>query len=177
MLATEAALYNDEGETLAVRIVFVRDRHNRKKWIAFASTDMALSEEEIVQLYGKRWDIEVFFKICKSYLNLAREFQGLSYDSITAHTAVVMSRYIILAVQKRRNEDPRSLGELFFLMYDELNDIRFADVLAHILTSLRSVLDDCLFLSDAQVNKIIDAFISRLPNVFYYLPCDCVKCA
>ena len=25
--------------------------------------------------------IEVFFKVCKSYLNLGKEFQGLSYDS------------------------------------------------------------------------------------------------
>ena len=88
-------LYNSEGQTLPARIVFVRDRSNRKKWIAFCTTDMTLSEKDVIKLYGKRWDIEVFFKICKSYLKLAKEFQCLSYDAITAHTAVIMvSHYL-----------------------------------------------------------------------------------
>jgi len=166
LLSVEVLLYNSENERLAARIVFVRDRNNRKKWIAFATTDMSLTEEDVIQLYGKRWDIEVFFKICKSYLNLAREFQGLSYDSITAHTAVVMTRYIMLATHKRQYEDPRSLGELFHLCYDEMADIRFSDALALVLGFLREVLGDCLFLSDAQMNEIIDRFISKLSVCF-----------
>jgi len=162
LLSVEVLLYNDKDETLPARIVFVRDRNNRSKWIAFASTDMSLSEEQVIALYGKRWDIEVFFKICKSYLNLAREFQGLSYDSITAHTAVVMTRYILLVEQKRQNEDPRSLGELFHLCYDEMADIQFSDVFAIILNLLHETLAECLFLSDKQINAIIDLFIAKL---------------
>ena len=34
------------------------------------STDLTLSDEEVVRIYGKRWDIEVFFKMTKSYLCL-----------------------------------------------------------------------------------------------------------
>ena len=166
LLSVEIELYNDKNETTPARIVFVRDRNNRKKWIAFASTDMSLTEEEIVQLYGKRWSIEVFFKICKSYLNLAHEFQGLSYDSITAHTAVVMTRYIILATEKRQNEDPRSLGELFHLCYDEMPDIQFSEVLNLVLSLLRDVLLDCIFIDDEQINKIIECFISKLSTCF-----------
>jgi hypothetical protein len=170
LLSVEVMLYNDQNETIAARIVFVRDRNNRSKWITFASTDISLTEEEIVQLYGKRWDIEVFFKICKSYLNLAKEFQGMSYDCITAHTAVVMTRYIMLAAEKRCNEDPRSLGELFFLMYDELPDTQFADVLAFILDALHTVLDEYLFLDKAQINDIINKFIEKTHNYFYSSP-------
>jgi len=166
LLSVEVLLYNDKNETLPARIVFVRDRNNRNKWIAFASTDLSLSEEQVIALYGKRWNIEVFFKICKSYLNLAREFQGLSYDSITAHTAVVMTRYIILAAQKRQNEDPRSMGELFHLCYDEMADIRFSDALACILTILRETLDELLFLTEAQVKVLIDRFVCALSSFF-----------
>jgi len=162
LLSAEVSLYNDKKETLPARIVFVRDRCNRSKWIAFVSTDLTLSEEDIVALYGKRWDIEVFFKIGKSYLNLAREFQGLSYDSITAHTTVVMTRYIILAVRKRQNEDPRSLGELCCLLYDEMADIRFVDALAVILCLLKDTLHECLFMTDSQINELIDGFILKL---------------
>ena len=166
LLSVEAKLYNDKDETLPARIVFVRDRNNRKKWIAFACTDMALSEEEIIKLYGKRWDIEVFFKICKSYLNLSREFYGMSYDAMTAHTAVVMMRYVILAVHKRQNEDPRSLGELFFLMYDEVADMKFADVLALMLDMLHKALDGCFSLTDEQINMINDRFLTNLSGYF-----------
>jgi len=166
LLSVCVKLYNKDNETIDARIVYVRDRHNKKNWIALISTDMNLNEEEIIQLYGKRWDIEVFFKICKSYLNLGKEFQGLSYDTITAHTAVVLTRYMILALEKRQNEDPRALGELFFLCYDEVADIQFSEALELILSLLRSVLEEAFFLTNEQINQLIDAFILKLPEYF-----------
>jgi len=166
LLSVEVLMYNDKGETVPARIVFVRDRKNRKKWIAFGTTDTALSEKSIIQLYGKRWDIEVFFKICKSYLNLAREFQGLSYDAITAHTAIVMTRYILLAADKRHNEDNRTITEMFHSCYDEMPDITFTQTMAMLMNVLHETLHDSLFLSEAEVNAIIDAFIVAVNNEF-----------
>jgi hypothetical protein len=177
LLSVDVLLYNGEGKTLPARIVFVRDRKNRKKWIAFCTTDMSLTEEEVIQLYGKRWDIEVFFKVCKSYLNLVKEFQGMSYDSITAHTAVVLTRYIMLAVDKRQNEDPRSLGELFFLCYDEVADHSFADVLAVILRCFHEVIQDCLFLEDAEMRILIDSFVDKLSACFRDFPAQSLATA
>ncbi|GBE13567.1 transposase DDE domain protein [bacterium BMS3Bbin14] len=52
-----------------VKVVFVRHRNSRK-WLALLSTDTELADEEIVRIYGKRWDIEVFFKMAKQHLNL-----------------------------------------------------------------------------------------------------------
>ena len=52
-----------------------------------------LSEEEIIRIYGKRWQIEVFFKTCKSYLQLVSECHSLTYDALTAHVAIVFVRY------------------------------------------------------------------------------------
>ena len=166
LLSVCVKLYNQDNEMIDARIVYVRDRNNRKKWIALISTDMELSEEEIIQLYGKRWDIEVFFKVCKSYLRLGSEFRGLSYDVITAHTAIVMTRYMILALEKRQKEDPRALGELFFECYDEVADIQFAEALELILSLLRDVLEEILFLSSEQIDQLIDAFIAKLPEYY-----------
>lgn len=166
LLSVDVMIYNKNDEVIEAKIVYVRDRKNKKKWIALISTDKSLSEEEIIQTYGKRWDIEVFFKICKSYLSLSREFQGLSYDSLTAHTAVVMVRYMILAVEKRENEDPRALGELFFICYDEIADIQFLESLELILSLLREVLEEALFLNHKEVVQLIDAFIEKLPEHF-----------
>jgi hypothetical protein len=45
-----------------VKIVFVRHRHKRA-WLAILTTDIKLADEKIIRIYGKRWDMEVFFKI------------------------------------------------------------------------------------------------------------------
>ena len=80
-----------DGRSIDAKIVCVRNRANRKDWLALICTDTSLSEEEIIRIYGKRWDIEVFFKTCKSFLNLGSEYHGLSYDALTAHAALVFT--------------------------------------------------------------------------------------
>ena len=53
-----------------VKVVFVQNRNKKSEWLAILSTDCTLSEQEIVRIYGMRWDIEVFFKTTKSLLTL-----------------------------------------------------------------------------------------------------------
>src|SRR3989339_1083384 len=84
---------NDQGIPVPAKIVFVRDRRS-KKWLALLSTDIALGDEEIITAYKRRGDIEVFFKMAKSFLNLAKECQGRSYDALVAHATVVCCRYV-----------------------------------------------------------------------------------
>ena len=73
-----------------------------------------------------------------------------------------MTRYMILALGKWQKEDPRALGELFFQYYDEIADIQFAEALELILSLLRDVLEEILFLSNEQIDELIDAFIAKL---------------
>lgn len=164
LLSVMAQIYDPNNTILDVKIVYVRDRNNKKKWIGIISTDLSLSEEEIIALYGKRWSIEVFFKVCKSYLNLGKEFQGLSYDSMIAHTSIVMVRYMMLAVENRNNQDARTMGELFFLAFDELQDVQFSEALKLILNILQEILEELLFLTEEQIDSFIDAFITKLPK-------------
>jgi hypothetical protein len=82
------------GEQVSAKIVFVRDRRTKKKWLALLTTDTKLPDEEVVRIYGKRWSIEVFFKMSKSYLKLAKEFQRRSYDSMVASTAIMAHAHI-----------------------------------------------------------------------------------
>ena len=86
-------------EKIPARIVCVRNKKNKKDWISFICTNMELSPEEIIRIYGKRWQIEVFFKTCKSYLNLIGEGNSLSYDALTAHVAIVFARYLMIALE------------------------------------------------------------------------------
>jgi IS4 transposase len=68
------------GKPVPAKIVFIRDR-NSKSWLALLSTDTPLVNEEIVTLYKRRWDIETFFKMAKSFLQLAKECQSRSFDA------------------------------------------------------------------------------------------------
>lgn len=100
---------NSDNETVMAKVVFVRARNAKKKWLALLSTDLDLADEEIIQLYKRRWDIEVFFKMTKSYLKLAKEFQSRNYDALVAHTTIVFARYVILELSRRTTNDPRTL--------------------------------------------------------------------
>lgn len=129
---------------IPAKIVCVRNKSNRKDWLAFICTDTTLSEEEIIRIYGKRWQIEVFFKTCKSMLNLIGECHSLSYDALTAHAAIVFTRYMLLAMEQRQNEDQRTLGELFFFLIDEMADITFRRSLAILMDALMARLPEYL---------------------------------
>lgn len=62
-----------DGETsVPVKLVYIRNRNKRNDYLVLATTDTRLSEDEVIQLYGKRWSIEVYFKMCKQYLRLAK---------------------------------------------------------------------------------------------------------
>nr|WP_208107146.1 transposase [Halanaerobium congolense] len=79
LLSVEVTIVKDE-QSIPARIVYVRNRNKRNKYLALITTDMKLTEEEVIRIYGKRWEIEVFFKVCKSYLKLSKECRSLSYD-------------------------------------------------------------------------------------------------
>lgn len=149
---------------IPAKIVCVRNKANRKDWLAFVCTDTDLSEEEVIRIYGKRWQIEVFFKTCKSMLNLIGECHSLSYDALTAHTAIVFTRYMLLAMEQRQNEDQRTLGELFFFLVDEMADITFCRSLGILMDALKASLQEILKLSDEQISAFASDFESRLPE-------------
>lgn len=125
---------------------------------------MTLSENEIIRIYGKRWDIEVFFKTCKSFLHLGSEYHGLSYDALTAHVALVFTRYMLMSVAKRNDEDERTLGELFFYFVDEVADITFNQSLSILVTAMLESISAIFQATEDQIAKFMNDFISRLPE-------------
>ena len=151
-------------EKLPAKIVCVRNKKNKKDWIAFICTNPELSEEEIIRIYGKRWQIEVFFKTCKSYLNLISECHSLTYDALTAHVAIVFTRYLMIAIEQRRNEDDRTLGEIFYFFTDELKDITFGESFQIIITAMIESVCAIFQPTEEQLELFIEMFVGRLPE-------------
>ena len=153
-----------KDEKIPARIVCVRNKKNKKDWIAFICTNPELSEEEIIRIYGKRWQIEVFFKTCKSYLQLISECHSLSYDALTAHVAIVFTRYLMIAMEQRRSEDDRTLGEIFYFFTDELADITFGESFQIIITAMIDSICAIFQPTEEQLAMFIEMFVGRLPD-------------
>ena len=155
--------HKDSIESVTAKIVFVRDRSNRKKWIALITTDTNLTEEEVIALYAKRWDIEPFHKVLKSTLQLTKEFQLRSFDSITAHTAIVITRYIFLSVESRESNDDRSIGGLYLLICEELEDISFQYAFELLLAIFKQYFQEIHVLANKYFEQLVQQFIASLP--------------
>ena len=153
-----------DGESIQAKFVYVRNKSKRKDWLVIVSTDTGLSEEEIIRVYGKRWDIEVFFKACKSYLNLVKEYRGISYDAMNAHVAIVFSRYMMLSVAQRENEDDKTICELCFCLLDEMEDITFSRSMCIIIDTLMDAVMEYFHITEAQLEEFTASFIQRLPQ-------------
>jgi len=156
---------DEDGTPVTAKIVFIRDRRS-KKWLALLTTDTTLTAQEIVELYGRRWAIETFFKIAKSFLRLAKEFQSRSFDALVAHATVVCCRYIMLELARRTTNDPRTLGTLFHAVCDELRQINFTDALTLLLKELVETVSNVAGLSKEPMRELIQRFVAAIPRVF-----------
>ena len=88
---------------------------------------------------------------------------SLSYDAMTAHTAVVFTRYMMLSLESRESNDNRSLGELFLYFSDEMSDITWIQAFQMLLQMFRTMLSDNTELSDEKIAELADAFMNTLP--------------
>ena len=153
-----------DGESIPAKLVFVRNKSRRKDWLVLVSTDISISEEEIIRIYGKRWDIEVFFKACKSYLKLVKEYRGISYDAMGAHVAIVFARYMMLSVAQRENEDDKTICELCFCLLDEMEDITFSRSMCIIIDALMDTVMEYFHIMESQLEEFTASFVQRLPQ-------------
>lgn len=110
-------------DPIPTKIVCVRNKENRKGWLAFICTGMTLSKEKIIRIYGKYCQME-FFKTCKFILNLIGEYLIWCPN---ARVGIVF----ILVMEQYKNEVQRTFGELFLFLGDEIGRHYFLQVTWH----------------------------------------------
>lgn len=161
---------------MLIKLVFVQNRNRRRDWLAILSTDVTITDAEIVRIYGIRWSIETFFRFAKSYLKLGSEFQGRSFDMLISHTTIVFSRYLVMEWERRNENDPRSLGGLFFLLSDEIRDLDLKTALQQLIaffmemSKTKSKRDKSSVLS--QVQQWMSTLPSYIKGLFANLSCE-----
>lgn len=126
---------------IKAKLVYVVNYNNRKQFLVILSTDLTLSDEEIVQTYGKRFNIEQIFKSMKHLLKLTKENQGRSFDSTIAFSSLSIIRVIAMEWIRRTESDPATMGSIFNNVKDTLEDLPFTVALQTLLQRFFSLPD------------------------------------
>lgn len=164
LLSVNVTVIDSEGTSIPAKLVYARNHSNRKDWVCFVCTDISLPEKEILETYLLRWKCETYFKLTKSYLKLRTECHSTSYDAITSHMVIVAIRYMILAVERFKNSDNRSIEELFYGVQREIvNELIDCAIVLMIDTLLDSI-KEYFRASETQVEELVCLFISKLPE-------------
>ena len=157
-------MFVTKKQKLAVKLVFVRNRNKQSDYIVILSTDTTLADSEIVRTYGNRWNIELCFRACKSLLCLGSEYQGLNYDMTESTTAIVLCRFIILEYLRRKNSDPKTICELFYVCCDDIQDMDLTTALKSIMSIFAEGLKTGdIKISSAMSARLLDWYVSQ-PN-------------
>ena len=143
-------------------ITLVRSKQNKRDWFAIGTTDMSLSSRQVISLYSRRWNIEVFFKTIKSFLGFGKECQSRSFDAIVCSVAVVFTRYMILAWVNNGLPKLESHGQLFLKFFAQMHDYTFDEALLIVTMELQSVIVQL----DISLDISVKDFIDRLPCHF-----------
>lgn len=101
--------------------------------------------------------------MCKRYLHLSKECRSISYDAMTAHTAIVFTRYMMLSLEGRESKDTRSMGELLLYFSDEMSDITWIQAFQMLLQMFRTLLADQIDITDEKIDELVDAFMDAIP--------------
>jgi len=91
---------------------------------------------------------------------------SISYDAMTAHVAIVCTRYMMLAVEERENKDGRSFGELFYLSLDELPDLKYVEALRLVMEEFAQQLRAEYPLESRQAESLLRRFIEAVPGLW-----------
>jgi hypothetical protein len=92
-----------------VKIVFIRTKENL---IPIFSTNIHLSDLEIINTYKKRWNIEQGYKDLREYFQFGKE-ENRIYESLIARITLSFLAYNLTSYINRINNEPQTLGNLF----------------------------------------------------------------
>ena len=92
-------------------ITYVDIKKTRAKLISLLTNDMEMSIEEIIEIYRKRWEIELLFKQLKQNFPL-RYFYGESSNAIKIQIWVTLIANLLIMVLQKRIKRPWSFSGL-----------------------------------------------------------------
>ena len=154
--------YDMDGTKMAMKLVFVTKKGAKGRFLVLATTKTNLRPERIIQMYGRRWQIEGYFKVAKQYLRFdATQVRG--YDGLCAHMVMVMMSYDLLALCQSGQTEERTLGDFFFYYGKALPDTGIARALSWLMAQLIGIAST-YHEAQSVINQIMSEFMQKLPK-------------
>ena len=105
-----------------IKIVFIK---TKEKLIPIASTDLEISDEEIIDIYKRRWDIEQGYKELREHFGFGKE-ENRIYEALIARITLSSFSYNIVSYINRISHEPKTIGGLFKDLECELHTLSIA---------------------------------------------------
>jgi IS4 transposase len=85
------------------------------KRFVFLTNNFTLPALTIAQLYRARWQVELFFKWIKQYLQI-KAFYGTSINAVKTQVWIALCVYVLVAIIKQELKIDRSMGEILQIL-------------------------------------------------------------
>lgn len=105
-----------------IKIVFIK---TTDKLIPIASTDLEINNEEIIDIYKRRWDIEQGYKELREHFGFGQE-ENRIYEALIARMTLSFFAYNIVSYINRISHEPKTIGGLFKDLECELYTLSIA---------------------------------------------------
>ena len=105
-----------------LKIVFIK---TKEKLIPIVSTDLTISDEEIIDIYKRRWDIEQGYKELREHFGFGKE-ENRIYEALIARITLSFFTYNIISYINRISNEPKTIGGLFKDLECELHTLAIA---------------------------------------------------
>jgi len=121
-----------------LKIVFIK---TKEKLIPIVSTDLNISDEEIIEIYKRRWDIEQGYKELREHFGFGKE-ENRIYEALIARITLSFFTYNIVSYINRISNEPKTIGGLFKDLECELHTLAIAmQVFISILDEIAKIED------------------------------------
>ena len=131
-----------------LKIVFLK---TKDKLIPIVSTDLEITDDEIIEIYKRRWDIEQGYKELRQHFGFGQE-ENRIYEALIARITLSFFTYNIVSYINRMSNEPKTIGGLFKDLECELATLAIA------MQTFIAILDEVAKIDDV-INRNED-FIS-----------------
>jgi hypothetical protein len=137
----------------AVKIVFIKTKNNL---IPIISTNKHLADEEIINIYKRRWNIEQGYKELREHFGFGKE-ENRIYEALIARITLSFISYNIVSYINRMNHEPQTIGGLFKELECELNSLAISmELFINILNEIAQNIED------TKNNEVVNMFLEQL---------------
>ena len=167
-VATGTAVWYHSGKVpVPIRWVLVRDPLGRFETRALLSTDLSQSVQQMVELYTRRWQVEVTFEETRAHLGVETQRQW-NAKAIQRTTPVLLGLFslVTLMADRLHHRKPSSLRPRACAWYDK-RSVSFSDALGCVRDHLWKK-GFCMSAEQTDIQKINKNWTKHLATLLCY---------